>query len=357
MNDTDRQDANESTAGSGAASSGGPLPVSTFEVVPYGPVANEQELYSYRATMPQPAAPEKQAARQRSQTSVGVFPLLGMVALIALLGAAAYFFLRPQVSVRYMDMGNQRFDAAGVSGHLIVRWRSSGLYRWKGSYQLYLDPAGPDHAASFAAMAADPLQRLSIDLRLLDADGLAVCEKQILLPAAGSWAAEEPGAAALSRSQTSETGDAVKTIAGESGRIAEIDLSGSLPCSLKTYDTIKSWGISADFSPAGAEDARSQQEKGLDTRNHAAQRSSSARTTPLTAPIEGDDMIVGDNPSHGTIETSGGHIFFLGAAGMRNRTAAWQVFPSPIHFRCDKNGACSLTRPGAPDVLRARLLQ
>ena len=71
--------------------------------------------------------------------------------------------------------------------------------------------------------------------------------------------------------------------------------------------------------------------------------------------IEGDDVIVGDNPSRGTVETSGGRVFFLGIAGMRNRSAEWQVFPAPIHFRCDKNGSCVLTRTNSHVSLQARL--
>jgi hypothetical protein len=77
----------------------------------------------------------------------------------------------------------------------------------------------------------------------------------------------------------------------------------------------------------------------------------------LPTPIEGDDVIVADNPSRGTVETSGGRVFFLGVAGMHNRTAEWQVFPASIYFRCDKNGSCVLTRTGSHVSLQARLLK
>ncbi len=77
----------------------------------------------------------------------------------------------------------------------------------------------------------------------------------------------------------------------------------------------------------------------------------------LPVPIEGDDVIVADNPSRGTVETSGGRVFFLGVAGMRNRSAEWQVFPASIHFRCDKNGSCVLTRTGAHVSLQAWLMK
>jgi hypothetical protein len=68
-------------------------------------------------------------------------------------------------------------------------------------------------------------------------------------------------------------------------------------------------------------------------------------------------VIVADNPSRGTVETSGGRVFFLGVAGMHNRTVDWQVFPASIHFRCDKNGSCVLTRTNSHDSLQARLLK
>jgi len=42
---------------------------------------------------------------------------------------------------------------------------------------------------------------------------------------------------------------------------------------------------------------------------------------------------------------------------MHNRAADWSVFPAPIHFRCDKNGSCVLTRPNSHVSLQARLLK
>jgi hypothetical protein len=50
-------------------------------------------------------------------------------------------------------------------------------------------------------------------------------------------------------------------------------------------------------------------------------------------------------------------VFYLGAAGVRNRSADWQVFPAPVYFRCDKNGFCVLTRSGSHVSLQARLLK
>jgi hypothetical protein len=42
---------------------------------------------------------------------------------------------------------------------------------------------------------------------------------------------------------------------------------------------------------------------------------------------------------------------------MHNRTTEWPMFPAPVHFHCDKNGSCILTRPNSHASLQARLLK
>jgi len=59
----------------------------------------------------------------------------------------------------------------------------------------------------------------------------------------------------------------------------------------------------------------------------------------------------------GTVDTQGGRVFLVGVSGLRNRTAEWQVFPAAIHFRCEKNGTCVLTRVNSRTTLQARLIR
>jgi hypothetical protein len=144
---------------------------------------------------------------------------------------------------------------------------------------------------------------------------------------------------------------------GEDGQVAEIDLTGPLPCPAKAYATFKSWDFFTDFPTLAEQDEWLRHERGLTPKGRGGNDELLQQTQHLPTPIEGDDVIVGDNPSRGTVETSGGRLFYLGVAGMHNRTAEWQVFPASIHFRCEKNGSCVLTRPGSHASVQARLLK
>jgi len=177
MSDADQHEINtETAAGGNTAGSGQELPVSKFEVLPYGEPTNEKELFSFREAIPapvQPAAPQK---RNPPLPAAKVFILIALLAAAAFIAFALYMTLRPKPPAAYVDLGSQRFDPAGLSGRLIARWQTSG------SYELFLDPIGPQQAAGFASAAADPPRQLALTIRLLDAAGRVTCQKQILFP-------------------------------------------------------------------------------------------------------------------------------------------------------------------------------
>jgi hypothetical protein len=350
MNETHQDDPN--TAGPAGADPDGScehVPVSTFQVVPYSESTDNQELYSFREALRPPVEPVTAKKVEKPPPAAKMLLAVGLAALLVVIAFAFYSLQGRKPNVSYIDLGSQRFDPAGLSGRLIARWDSSG------SYQLYLDPVGPGHAAGFAAVAADPPRQLSVTIRLLNADGLVACQKQILFPAPVPHEPGDGDSAAPQTPRQSETGDTAENMTGESGQIAEIDLRGPLPCPAYAYGTFKAWDFTADFPTSAEEDEWLRQEKLANTKSQGKGRPA-VRTARLDGPIEGDDVIVADNPSHGTVETSGGHVFFL-SAGLRNRTAEWQVFPAAIHFRCDKKGVCTLTRANSSLALQARLLK
>jgi hypothetical protein len=351
MSDVDQLGPNQTAAADGQSpGSGEALPISRFEVVPTRQT-NMPELYTFREALG--PSPEELALPQKKTPPLPIAGILTGVALLAVVGFLIFavpslFQAKPPVP--YIDMGSQRFDPAGLSGRLIARWQSSA------SYELFLDPIDQGQVARFAAMALDPPRQLSITLRFRDAAGLVACQKSILLPApipheAGTKFTPSPG------QQQTHTGDTVQNMTGEDGQIAEIDLTGPLPCPAKAYTTFKSWDFFTDFPTLAEQDEWLRQERGLDTKAHGSNNELSSQIQRLPIPIEGDDVIDADNPSRGTVETSGGRVFFLGLAGMHNRATAWQIFPASIHFRCDKNGSCVLTRTGSHVSLQARLLK
>jgi hypothetical protein len=350
MSDADQHEPNQQAgAGRQSAGSGEEPPISKFEVVP-SRQSNQEELFAFREAMaPPPAEP---APRRGVSLSIPVFKILLLLALLA--GAVLIVLefpnvFRPKPPAPYIDLGSHRFDPAGLSGRLIARWETSG------SYQLFLDPIDQDQVASFAAVAQDPPRQLSVTIRMRDAAGLVACQKQILFPAPAPHTRGAKSAAVLGPQQT-PTGDTVENTTGEDGQISEIDLTGPLPCPAKAYVTFKGWDFSTDFPTLAEQDEWLRHEKELGGKGHG-NGDLSPQIERLPTPIEGDDVIVGDNPSRGTVETSDGRVFYLGAAGMHNRAAEWQVFPAAIHFRCDKNGSCILTRTNSHVSLQARLLR
>jgi hypothetical protein len=57
------------------------------------------------------------------------------------------------------------------------------------------------------------------------------------------------------------------------------------------------------------------------------------------------------------VDTSAGRVFLIIKNGAGSRAPEWQAFPTAIHFRCDKNGVCVLSRANARTTLQARLLK
>jgi hypothetical protein len=317
------------------------------------PQSNQGELYSFREALAPP--PDELALQQQKKKSlpspfVGILLVVALLALIVLTFLAVPSLFQPKPPVLYIDLGSQRFDPAGLSGRLIARWEGGG------SYQLFLDPIDQNQSGSFAAVAQDPPRQLSVTLRIRDAAGLVACQKQILFPAS---VARTPGAKFVPSREPQQTqaGDTVQNMTGEDGQIAEIDLTGPLPCAAKAYATFKSWDFFTDFPTLPEQVEWLRHERELNPKSHAGNNQLLQQIQHLPTPIEGDDVIVGDNLSRGTVETDGGRVFFLGVAGMHTRTADWQVFPASIHFRCDKNGSCVLTRTNSHVSLQARLLK
>jgi hypothetical protein len=354
MSDADQSEPNQgSAAGGQSAGSGDEPPVSKFELLPYTEKGDQKELYSYRDAMA-PSAAEVALQQQQKKKNppipfAKILMLVAVLALIALAIVAVPSLLQPKPPVAYIDLGSQRFDPAGLSGRLIARWEGSG------SYQLFLDPSDPQQVASFAAVAQDPSRQLSVTLRIQDAAGLVACQKEILFPAS---VAHNPGTkfVAPREPQETQTGDIVQNMTGEDGLIAEIDLTGPLPCPAKAYASFKSWDFFTNFPSVVEQEDWLRHERALNAKGHGNEAFLS-QVEHLPVPIEGDDVIVADNPSRGTVETSGGRVFFLGIAAMRNRSAEWQVFPASIYFRCDKSGSCVLTRTGSHVSLQAWLMK
>ncbi len=338
-----------------------------YHVVPYGKGADQEDLFAYRTAMAEleqaEEAKPKEANAKRTPALLLILLILALLAVAAMLvlavpkvmssSPALFKVVKPNAPVLYIDMGSRRFDPAGLGGRLIARWEGSA------AYELYIDPLDPQQAEGFQAVAENPPYPLSFVVRLHDPSGVVQCQKEIAIPAPAPQADPPDPAQALQPRQT-PSGDTVQNIAGPDGNIAEITVSGGLPCSQTAYQHLAAWDFTTNFPVIGGQENWLRQENDLAAgrkRHSAGAQGFIPRVQPLPTAIDGDDVIVGDNPVRGTVDTGGGRVFLVGAIGMRNRSAEWQIFPASIHFHCDKNGTCVLTRTNSHTTLQARLMK
>jgi hypothetical protein len=352
MSVADQHDPSKQDAASSQQPEGEKRP--TYAVVPPAERATEDELYAFRTSLDKAQPdPETQPQTHRSIP----FANLALLA-VALVCAVALFFaipmlLKPKPPAHFIDMGNRRFDPAGLGGRLIARWEDSA------TYQLSIDPLEPQELDGFHAVAVDPPHPLSVVIRLKDSAGLVACQREILLPAP-ELANDTDHARVLLAGKT-PGGDTVQYVVGADGKLAEIALSGPLSCPADVYRRFEGWDFTSDFPTVAGQYEWLRHENALEEarKPHPAAGAGAwgAVVQHLPAPIEGDDVITGDNSKRGTVDTSAGRVFLIVKTGAGYRAPEWQIFPAAIHFRCDKNGVCVLSRANTRTTLQARLLK
>jgi len=357
MNDTAQLESSEkvtaTTPQQGAIDAGDQPKVAGYKVIPSANGDSNNELFQFRARIATPAPEPQEPEKGKHLGVLNLVLLVGVLAVAAalLFGMGSLTMSKPPAP--YIDMGNQRLDAAGLGGRFIARWEGSA------AFQLYLDPLDPQQAAGFQAVAEDPPHALSIVIRLRDPSGKVACQKAIAFPDLAEPENPADHEQAL-RPRTTATGDTIQNMAGADGQIDEITVSGALPCTLTAYQHLAGWDFTTNFPNVAGQQDWLMHVNALVTRirPHAAGwLGPSLHVERLASPIEGDDVVVGDNPSRGTMDTSGGFTFMIGANAMRARAPEWQVFPASIHFHCERNGACILTRNGSHNDLQARLMR
>ena len=358
MGDVIQLEANETATSASAQTQTGVADRVYKVVAPSGGTSHE-DLYGFRAAFIEPPPVEQKEADPKgakSKRAAALLPILMILVLATLAFLIIPKLMKSNAPPQYLDLGTQRFDSAGLGARLIARWEGST------AYQLYIDPLDPQQAAGFQAVAVNPPHPISVVIRLLDSTGAVACQKEVMLPTPAPITDSSNTSQALMPMQTAG-GDMIQNIAGPDGQIAEITVTGGLPCSLKQYQSIKTWEFYTNFPSLDDQDNWLKHQKLTDAaaskKSHPGDGGSgfSARSLHLPAAIEDDDVIVGENPQRGTLDTEGGRVFMVGVIGLRNRTAEWTVFPASVHFHCDKNGACVLTRVNSRSSLQARLIR
>jgi hypothetical protein len=336
MSDETQQGPAEPGSAAGPQRNTGRQPAS-YEMTPLSEKTGNPDLFAFRTELD--PGQEKKASEEKKSS-----PNYLMIVLLAAAAACCVVLVvlmvpslgkSKKVTANYVDLGNERFEPAGVGGRLIARWGEGAIYR------LSLDPLELKDAARFQSLARNAQHPVSVVIRMKNAAGIAVCQKEIAL------------AGASAQPQKTSGGDTVQLVSGGDGQIEEITAEGPIACPLKVYQSLTAWDFYFNGMPASG----ALPKEGQAGKSRAGEQGSALQIQRLSGPIEGDDVIVADNTQRGTVETSAGRTFLVGTAGLRKRAPGWQVFPAAIHFRCDRNAVCTLSRSNATSTLQARLMK
>lgn len=295
-------------------------------------------------------------AQKSSKRASGVLILL--LGFIAIAGVIIVTLTQKQLTTAKAapdtdDMGAGVSQASGLRGHLVTRWQNG-----KTQYMLKMEPLDPRDAAGFSAVAANPSKPISINIRLLDAAGFALCGKEIVLhftPQGGSQIAAQ-------QQKARETGaDAFQNIQGDDGAVEALWAQGSLPCSPDQYRKFDYWDLTTNFPTLAEQDALlgrkpavpEQGARGAATLAVAAIRG--RRKPAVKAPVsmfyvEGDDQVSMYEPNRDLLTDDSGRSFFIPGKSDQAIAANWAANYSHIHFKCDQHENCDL-RTGSGEIL------
>jgi hypothetical protein len=368
MSDAVQVEQNEPVAASGQQPPAAPA-ANEYRWKPGAERPADNELFAFRTALAQ-TMQEEDAKPKKAKPKAPAL-LLGAVAVAALLAFVAYggmTLIKPKPASLYIDLGTQRYDPSGLGGRLIAQWTGSAAYKFT------LDPLDASQIPGFQAVVANPPHAITFTIRLKDAQAAVACQKDIVIPAGDQGNSGSQGTQAAIPNgdgspdlapRTTPTGDTMQNTSGDGGKIGETVLTGSLPCSLDAYRRIVAWDFSTDFPPLQSQQQWEKHEDAVAATHKGKSGPASPRTNyggytlikSLPAPIEGDNVIVSDNPSRGIVATADGHAFLVGSAILVNPALDWQIFPAQIHYRCEKNAMCMLTRLSSHTAVHANLMK
>jgi hypothetical protein len=281
------------------------------------------------------------------------------------------------------DMGLGIVANAGLRGHLTTRWdgdRKNG----KLVYQLHVEPMEERWQAGFSKAVLNPPQPLSVNMRLLDPTGFALCGKeipfhfdvqsakvQVAMPSAVGpngkklSTAERTAAyqaarqSAITQMQASaavrETGkDVFQSAMGPDGLVSAVNVQGSLPCSPDQYQRASYWDMNTNF-PTLDEQAALLDPRAAVLQARGSQPAKRASNRPQTGFVfQGDERATEYDAARGQLWTQG-RTFRIDRMVGAATAMAWANNNTLIHYRCDQQANCALTAPGGSAVLHAHV--
>jgi hypothetical protein len=324
------------------------------------------------------------AVRRSPKRSSRAGLLLGGVFAMFVVGMGALVLLThkgpdgPRNPVESDDLGAGIANASGLRGHLVTRWQG------KAQYMLKIEPLDPRDNEGFATATANPPGPISINIRLLDSSGFALCGKEIDMhydPRAGRAnqalpknKSEAEKAAALhqadfdrasAQEKARESGkDVFQNILGSDGAVEALWAQGDLPCSPDQYKRFDYWDLSTNFPTIAAQQQLLGHHRpgATDTDRSESERAANAAQHRKPPPkpqsafyMEGDDRAIAFEPGRNLLTMGPGKTFTVVRTVDLATAASWADDSSLVHYTCDQHSTCALKRAGSASVILARL--
>jgi hypothetical protein len=278
------------------------------------------------------------------------------------------------------DLGPGIVAVAGLRGHLNTRWDGDAK-TGRLVYQLRIEPMEDRWGAGFSRVASNPPMPLSVNVRIMDSSGFAMCGKEIIFPfnpenagvmtsaqlgadgkkvsAAGRAAAVQSKVTQMQAAEvTRESGkDLFQNQIAHDGQVAAVNAQGTLPCSPDQYRRADYWDMNTNF-PSLDEQAMlldpkaALRAKELEDPGHSAKRTLPRWGNGFV--IQGDERVTGYDSARGLLWAEN-KTFAIDKRYGQATASDWSNKYTLIHYRCDQHASCALTAAGQAAVLHARL--
>ena len=283
-----------------------------------------------------PYQQEEEAAPPKKSLLVPVAVLL--VALVAAGGAADFFFFKNSSgsAQTFQDLGAGISNATGLRGSLQVRWEKN-----QAQYQIKFEPIDPLQTNGFVYVLSNPPAPMTLKIRILDATGFALCNKEIAFPFSGGT----PGGM-----------DVFQNTVSSEGKVTDFAAQGLLPCTEDQFRQASYWDFNTNFPTLAEQDAMLKSVAAEKARKAAAQRAIERRSgAGFTA--EGYDAVIGYDSTRNAIESRLGRVFSVTRAADRTMATNWANSSALFHYKCDQHARCSLTHSGGGTTIFVVALQ
>jgi hypothetical protein len=259
-----------------------------------------------------------------------------LVGLIAAAAVAAYISKNAKSAPAFEDLGAGISNSTGLRGNLQVRWQGSG------QYQVKFEPIDPLQSSGFSYVAANPRGLMSINIRILDATGFALCNKEVWFPSTGG--------------ATGDGKDVFQNAKGETGKVTSFSAQGLLPCTEDQFRQASYWDFNTNFPTLAEQDSLMRHTATEKARKEAA-RLAMERRSGSSFTAEGYDGATGYDETENVLETRLGRNFVVARATDRSAASAWAESNSLFHYKCDQRSRCALTQAGGGSTIYVTAMQ